>query len=113
MKFKNINAVKIASVLTLVGILLNRLNISVIAFNWQIAERYVPTWMEIWITLTVICVEIIVLRWIVIRMPILSDPPAWASDKKEDKIKKIYLVKETANKNKKKEEVEEWKVSSM
>ncbi len=112
-KFKNINAVKIASVLTLVGILLNRLNISVIAFNWQIAERYVPTWMEIWITLTVICVEIIVLRWIVIRMPILSDPPAWASDKKEDQIKKIYLVKETANKNKKKEEVEEWKVSSM
>jgi len=34
-KFKNIFVVKVASILTLVGIILNRLNISVIAFNWQ------------------------------------------------------------------------------
>jgi Ni/Fe-hydrogenase subunit HybB-like protein len=110
-KFKNITAVKVASILTLVGIILNRLNISVIAYNWQVAERYIPTWMEIEVTLTFIFVEIIVLRWIIHRMPILSDPPVWARKSKNDTIRKIFLVKETEEVNKK--EIEEWKVSSM
>ena len=112
-KYKNITAVKIASALALIGIVLNRLNTSVIAYNWTVAERYVPSWMEIEITLTVIFVEIIVLRWIVSRMPILGDPPAWASHSKKDSIKKIYLVKESKKENEKIEELEEWKVSSM
>jgi Ni/Fe-hydrogenase subunit HybB-like protein len=111
-KYKNISAVKIASVLTLVGIVLNRLNTSVIAYNWTVVERYVPSWMEIWITLTVICVELIVLSWIVNRMPILSDPPVWARGRKEDKVKKIYLVKED-HENAKEKEMEAWKVSRM
>ncbi len=111
-KYENVKAVKLASILTLVGILLNRLNTSVIAYNWQVAERYVPTWMEIEITLTVILVEIIVLRWIILRMPILSDSPAWAKPESKDKIKKIYLVKEDKTIENEKEH-EEWKVSSM
>jgi Ni/Fe-hydrogenase subunit HybB-like protein len=43
--------VRIAAVLTLVGIVLNRLNVSVITFRWDAAVRYVPTWMEIEVTL--------------------------------------------------------------
>ncbi len=112
-KYKNIAVVKVASVLTLVGIILNRLNTSVIAFNWQVAERYIPTWMEIEVTLTVIFVEILVLRWIVNRLPILSDPPVWAREGKKDSIRKIFLVKETENVDENKKEMEEWKVSSM
>ena len=110
-KYKNVSVVKLASLLTLVGILLNRLNTSVIAYNWQVAERYIPSWMEIWVTLTVICVELIVLRWIVNRMPVLSDPPLWARGKEDNAIRKIFLLKETDDK--KEEEKEEWKVSSM
>ena len=93
-KYGNVKAVKLASILTIVGIILNRLNTSVIAYNWHLVDRYVPTWMEIWITLTVIIVELIVLAWIVNRMPILGDPPSWLKDKKEDEIREIYLVKE-------------------
>jgi len=111
-KYKNVSVVKLASLLTLVGILLNRLNTSVIAFNWQVAERYIPSWQEIWVTLTVICVELIVLRWMINRMPILSDPPLWARDKNDKTIRKIFLLKENDT-NKKEEEIEEWKVSSM
>jgi len=112
-KYGNMKAVKIASALTLLGIVLNRLNVSVIAYNWHAVERYIPTWMEVEVTLMVICVELIVLRWIVNRMPILSDPPLWAKVDKEDKIRKIYLVKEPVKTEENEKEMEEWKISSM
>jgi len=112
-RYKNIAVVKVAAALTLIGIVLNRLNTSVIAYNWQVAERYVPTWMEIVVTLMVIFVELIVLRWIVNRMPILSDPPLWARKHRDDQIRKIYLVKETENADEQTEEKEAWKVTSM
>ncbi|UCF40361.1 MAG: polysulfide reductase NrfD [Gemmatimonadota bacterium] len=64
--------IRAAAVLTLLGIVLNRLNVSVIGFKWYMAERYVPTWMEIVVTLAVISAEIWVFRWVVNRMPVLS-----------------------------------------
>ena len=75
--------VLLAAVLTLVGIVLNRLNVSTIAFKWNAAVRYVPTWMEIEVTLAVIFAEIWVFRWIVNRMPVLNDAPAPRSATKE------------------------------
>lgn len=60
------------AVLTLIGIVLNRLNISVIAFKWYLPVRYVPTWQEIVVTLAVLSAEIWVFRWVVNRMPVLD-----------------------------------------
>ena len=57
--------------MTLIGILLNRMNVSIIAFKWYLPDRYIPTWQEIIVTLTIIFIEIWVLRWIVFRMPVL------------------------------------------
>ena len=79
-KEESVKLVKVAAALTLVGIILNRLNISVIAFNWFAEDPYIPHWAEIWVTATIICMEIWALRWIVNRMPVLGDPPAWARD---------------------------------
>jgi Ni/Fe-hydrogenase subunit HybB-like protein len=76
----DIKLIKIASVLTLIGIVLNRLNISVIAFEWYAENPYIPSWMELEVTAAVICVEIWAFRWVVNRMPVLGDPPAWASE---------------------------------
>ena len=70
---RNLTLIQVASVLTLVGIVLNRLNVSVIAYNWHAVNRYVPSWMEIEVTLAIVVAEILVLRWIVNRMPILSE----------------------------------------
>ena len=64
--------VKAAAALTLVGIVLNRLNVSVIGFQWYVPVRYVPTWMEIVVTLGVISAELWVFRWVVNRMPVLD-----------------------------------------
>jgi Ni/Fe-hydrogenase subunit HybB-like protein len=61
-----------AAALTLLGIIVNRLNVSVIAFNWYAAVRYVPTWMEVVVSLSVISAELWVFRWIVNRMPVLG-----------------------------------------
>jgi Ni/Fe-hydrogenase subunit HybB-like protein len=72
-----ISLARTAAILSLLGIVLNRLNVSVIAFKWDAAVRYVPTWMEVEVTLAVICAEIWVFRWIVNRMPVLNEPPAW------------------------------------
>ncbi|MFC1500449.1 NrfD/PsrC family molybdoenzyme membrane anchor subunit [Candidatus Zixiibacteriota bacterium] len=86
--------IRIASVLTLLGIILNRLNISVIAFKWNAAVRYVPSWMEIVVTLAVIAAEIQVFRWVINRMPVLSDPPAWVSESDTARQESLPAVQE-------------------
>jgi len=104
-RHRNMPLIKVAAVTTLIGIVLNRLNISVIAYNWQSLQRYIPSWMEIEVTLAVIFVEIVVLRWIVNRMPVLSESPLWAGDKQNNKIDNIYDLKA--------KELATWKVSNI
>lgn len=73
---RSLGTVRTAAVLALVGIVLNRLNISIIAFNWYAPVRYYPSWMEIVVTLMVVFTEIWVFRWVVNRMPVLREPQA-------------------------------------
>ncbi len=80
---KSINVIKTAAILTMVGVILNRLNVTVIGFRWEDAIRYVPTWMEVVVTLTVIFTEIWIFRWVVRRMPVLRDSPAWAKQQEK------------------------------
>ena len=76
---RHLPMVKVGAVMGLAGVILNRLNLSVIAFKWNEAAHYVPSWMEIVVTAGVISAEIWVFRWIVLRMPILSDIQTHAS----------------------------------
>jgi Ni/Fe-hydrogenase subunit HybB-like protein len=69
---KNVNWAKAAAGLTLFGVLLNRLNVSIIAFKPNAAVHYVPSWMEIVITLAIVSAEIWIFRWVVNRMPVLD-----------------------------------------
>jgi Ni/Fe-hydrogenase subunit HybB-like protein len=70
---RRIKVIRLAAVLALVGILLNRLNISLIAFNWNSPVKYWPSWEEIVVTLMVVFTEIWVFRWIVLRMPVMRE----------------------------------------
>lgn len=72
--------IRVGAILTLVGVLLNRLNISVIAFKWYEPVHYVPTWMEVVVTAAVISAELWVFRWVILRMPVLGSKPAWAEE---------------------------------
>jgi len=69
---RSLRMTRVAAAMTLIGIILNRLNVSVIAFRWDAAVRYVPSWMEIVVTLAVISVELWVFRWVINRMPVLD-----------------------------------------
>ncbi len=74
---KNLKLIKWTAGWTVLGIVLNRLNISLIAFNYHLpaSERYFPHWMEIVISVFVVTVGILVYRFIVTRMPILYSHP--------------------------------------
>ncbi|MCF8371784.1 MAG: polysulfide reductase NrfD [Bacteroidales bacterium] len=80
----NILMIKVAAIITMLGIIINRLNISVIGFKWDAASHYVPSWMEIVVTLAVIFTEIWIFRWIINRMPVLRASPSWVKDKIPD-----------------------------
>jgi Ni/Fe-hydrogenase subunit HybB-like protein len=77
---KSIQLTKIAAVVTMVGIIVNRLNVTVIGFKWDAVSHYYPTWMEIVVTLAVIFTEIWIFRWVILRMPVLREPPTWAQN---------------------------------
>jgi len=78
---KNLFIIRVAAVLALIGIVVNRLNCVFIAYKWNLplAERYYPYWIEVWITLTIIFIEIWVFRWIINRMAVMRKPPEWAA----------------------------------
>lgn len=74
-RYRNILVIRAASIITLIAIALNRINVSLVAYKWDAVDRYVPSWMEIEVTIAVILVEIVVLRWVMNRMPVLSESP--------------------------------------
>ena len=71
--------IRLSAFITVVGIVLNRLNVSIIAFNWQLPaeQRYFPHWMEIWITISIITVLMVAFKWIANRMPIMYEHPEY------------------------------------
>jgi Ni/Fe-hydrogenase subunit HybB-like protein len=80
-KKHNTTVVKIAAIITMVGIIINRLNVTVIGFKWDAVSHYYPSWMEIVVTLAVIFTEIWIFRWVINRMPVLRESPSWAGHK--------------------------------
>ncbi|NUO18504.1 polysulfide reductase NrfD [bacterium] len=76
----NATMARVAAVWTVVGLVLNRLNVSVISFNWNAAERYIPHWKEIAVTVTIFTVGVLLYQFIVNRMPILLQHPDYKGD---------------------------------
>jgi Ni/Fe-hydrogenase subunit HybB-like protein len=70
---QNIFLIRVASIITMVGIVLNRLNVTIIGFKWNADIHYIPSWMEIVVTLTVIFIEIWIFRWVINRLPVLRE----------------------------------------
>jgi len=69
---KRLGVIRVAAAMAIFGVVLNRQNICLIAFNWYAENRYYPSWQEIVVTLMVVFVEIWVFRWIVTRMSVFS-----------------------------------------
>jgi Ni/Fe-hydrogenase subunit HybB-like protein len=74
---KLVKLVRYTAIITVLGIIFNRLNHSIIAFNWHLPWelRYFPHWMEVVLTVTIITIGVLTFRWIMNRMPILYEHP--------------------------------------
>ena len=76
---KNLRIIRFTSVLAVIGIVVNRFNVSLVAFNWHLplSERYFPSWMEVVISIFLVTLGILAFRFIVTRMPILFEHPEY------------------------------------
>jgi Ni/Fe-hydrogenase subunit HybB-like protein len=72
-----VTLIRWTALLTVVGIVVNRLNIAWLCFNWQLPweQRYSPNWMEIGISVFVITIGITIYRIVVTRMPVFYTHP--------------------------------------
>ncbi len=79
---KNAVLVRWVSLWAVLGIVLNRLNVSIVAFNWRLPrpERYLPSWMEIWTTLFIITAGVLAYLFIVTRMPVFHEHPEYSQE---------------------------------
>jgi Ni/Fe-hydrogenase subunit HybB-like protein len=78
---KNPKLIRWTAAWTVLGIIVNRFNVSMVAFNYHLpsGERYFPHWMEIGISVFIVTLGIVVFRFIVSRMPILYEHPDYDS----------------------------------
>lgn len=68
--------VRVGSVLAIVGVLFNRLNISIFTFNWNLPDHLhemLPTRFEVAIVATLTVIHVLLFRWIVNRMPVVRE----------------------------------------
>jgi Ni/Fe-hydrogenase subunit HybB-like protein len=67
-----VRVARVAAIVAVLGVVLNRLDVSIVAFNWKQPFTYVPSWMELVGSVTIVTMGIVTFRWIVNRMPVLG-----------------------------------------
>ena len=73
--------IRFTAVLTILGIMLNRVNTALVAFNWKLPsdERFTLHWMEVWLSIAVITTGLLTYRWIVTHLPVWKHHPKYPS----------------------------------
>jgi Ni/Fe-hydrogenase subunit HybB-like protein len=72
---RSVGLVRFTAFFTILGVALNRLNVSLIALNWKLPHRVFFYWKEIIIVVAIVTIEILVYRWIVNRLPVYREHP--------------------------------------
>ena len=67
---RNVALIRFTAFFTILGVIINRFNVSLIALNWKLPHREFFHWKELILVITIITVEILTYRWIVNRMPV-------------------------------------------
>jgi Ni/Fe-hydrogenase subunit HybB-like protein len=78
---RNAKLIRLTGFLTVIGVILNRLNVSIFAYNWQFpaSMKYYPKWMEISLSIGVVAMLIVAYKFIANRMAIMYDHPDYGS----------------------------------
>ncbi len=69
-RYNQVGLIRFAAFITIFGIVLNRLNTALIAFNWKLYQE-IPHWKEIAISVAIFALYIATYRFILYRLPIL------------------------------------------
>lgn len=72
--------VRFGAFYSIVGVVLNRINVSIVAFNWNLPDHLhhiIPPWQEVMIVMTIATIHILIFRWIVSRMPVTREEPGY------------------------------------
>ena len=66
---------RLAAAMAVGGVILNRLNVSVLAFNYDLpgSQRYYPHWMEYVVVLFLVTLSLLVFKLAVERLAILKE----------------------------------------
>jgi Ni/Fe-hydrogenase subunit HybB-like protein len=73
-KKQSVGMVRFAAFWAVIGIVFNRLNVSIIALNWNLPEHLhhiIPPWTEAMAVLSIATIHVLLFRWILNRMPVL------------------------------------------
>jgi len=74
---RNVALVRFAAFFTILGVAINRFNVSMIALNWKLPHREFFHWNELILVITILTVEILIYRWIVNRIPVHREHPEY------------------------------------
>ena len=77
---RKVGLVQFTALLTILGVVLNRLNVSLFALNWKLPHRELFNWKEFLIILGIVTIQILVYRGIVTRMPVLREHPEYKGE---------------------------------
>lgn len=81
-KKQSVGMVRFAGFWAVVGIVLNRINVSIIALNWNLPNHLhhiIPPWTEAMAVLSIATLHVLIFRWILNRMPVLHADPEYES----------------------------------
>jgi Ni/Fe-hydrogenase subunit HybB-like protein len=79
-KSGSVGTVRFAAFAAVAGIIMNRLNIVIITFNWNLPghlHHIIPPWQEVAVVLSIATLHVLVFRWILNRMPVLRQEPGF------------------------------------
>ena len=77
-KKQSVGIVRLGAFWAVIGVVVNRMNVSTIAFNWNLPghlHHIIPPWQEAAIVLAIATLHILIFRWILNRMPVLKEHP--------------------------------------
>jgi len=79
-KKNSAGVVRFAAFYAVAGIILNRINVSIIALSWNLPDHLhhiIPPWKEVAVVLCIFTIHILIFRWILNRLPVLRSEPGY------------------------------------
>ncbi len=79
-KRESLTLIRFSALYAIAGIILNRVNVNLIAFNWNQPNhlhQIIPPWTELMMIMAMVTLHVLVFRWILNRFPVMRELPGY------------------------------------